>query len=96
MTCDKKEENVIMNKGETMANVEIKILENLKNEFEKVCHSLGMTRDEAFEIFARAVVDEGAMPFEVKASDALLLGPYNSFDEIIKEADQEIEKENKL
>ena len=55
-----------------------------------------MTRDEAFEIFARAVVDEEAMPFEVKASDALLLGPYNSFDEIIKEADQEIEKENKL
>lgn len=79
-----------------MANVEIKMEENLKNEFEKVCDSLGMTRDEAFEIFARAVVNEGAMPFEVKASDTLLLGPYNSFDEIIKEADQEIEKENKL
>lgn len=78
-----------------MANVEIKMEENLKNEFEKVCESMGMTRDEAFEIFARAVVEEGAMPFKIKAKTDLLLGPYDSFDEIIKEADQEIEKENK-
>lgn len=55
-----------------MANVEIKMEENLKNEFEKVCDSLGMTRDEAFEIFARAVVEEGAMPFEVKASGRII------------------------
>lgn len=77
-----------------MANVEIKMEENLKNEFEKVCYSLGMTRDEAFEIFARAVVEEGAMPFKIKAKTDLLLGPYNSFDEILKEIDEEIYAEN--
>ena len=71
MTCDKKEENVIMNKGETMANVEIKMEENLKNEFEKVCDSLGMTRDEAFEIFARAVVEEGKIPLDVEGNTIL-------------------------
>lgn len=71
MTCDKKEENVIMNKGETMANVNIRIEENLKNEFEKVCESMGMTRDEAFEIFARAVVEEGKIPFDVEGNTIL-------------------------
>lgn len=71
MTCDKKEENVIINKGETMANVNIKIEENLKNEFEKVCESMRMTRDEAFEIFARAVVEEGKIPFDVEGNTIL-------------------------
>lgn len=71
MTCDKKEENVIMNKGETMANVNIRIEENLKNEFEKVCESMGITRDEAFEIFARAVVEDGKIPFDVEGNTIL-------------------------
>ena len=60
-----------MNKGETMANVNIRIEENLKNEFEKVCESMGMTRDEAFEIFARAVVEEGKIPFDVEGNTIL-------------------------
>ncbi|WP_036732081.1 type II toxin-antitoxin system RelB/DinJ family antitoxin [Peptoniphilus grossensis] len=51
-----------------MANVNIRIEENLKNEFEKVCESMGMTRDEAFEIFARAVVEEGKIPFDVEGN----------------------------
>lgn len=54
-----------------MANVNIKIEENLKNEFEKVCESMGMTRDEAFEIFARAVVEEGKIPFDVEGNTIL-------------------------
>ena len=54
-----------------MANVEIKMEENLKNEFEKVCDSLGMTRDEAFEIFARAVVEERKIPFDVEGNTIL-------------------------
>lgn len=54
-----------------MANVNIKIEENLKNEFEKVCKSMGMTRDEAFEIFARAVVEEGKIPFDVEGNPIL-------------------------
>ena len=60
-----------MNKGETMANVNIRIEENLKNEFEKVCESMGMTRDEAFENFARAVVEEGKIPFDVEGNTIL-------------------------
>lgn len=60
-----------------MANVEIKIEENLKNEFEKVCDSLGMTSDEAFEIFAREVVEEGKIPFDVEENPIV-----EEFDEI--------------
>lgn len=60
-----------MNKGETMANVNIRIEENLKNEFEKVCESMGMTWDEAFENFARAVVEEGKIPFDVEGNTIL-------------------------
>ncbi|MFR7872555.1 type II toxin-antitoxin system RelB/DinJ family antitoxin [Peptoniphilus grossensis] len=54
-----------------MANVNIRIEENLKNEFEKVCESMGMTRDETFEIFARAVVEEGKIPFDVEGNTIL-------------------------
>ena len=54
-----------------MANVNIKIEENLKNEFEKVCESMGMTRNEAFEIFARAVVEEEKIPFDVEGNTIL-------------------------
>ncbi len=54
-----------------MANVEIKMEENLKNEFEKVCEYMGMTRDEAFEIFARAVVEEGKIPLDVEGNTIL-------------------------
>ncbi|MGR5591256.1 type II toxin-antitoxin system RelB/DinJ family antitoxin [Peptoniphilus grossensis] len=54
-----------------MANVNIRIEENLKNELEKVCESMGMTRDEAFEIFARAVVEEGKIPFDVEGNTIL-------------------------
>ena len=54
-----------------MANVNIKIEENLKNEFEKVCESMCITRDEAFEIFARAVVEEGKIPFDVEGNTIL-------------------------
>ncbi|VYT70147.1 type II toxin-antitoxin system RelB/DinJ family antitoxin [Peptoniphilus gorbachii] len=60
-----------------MANVNIKIEENLKNEFEEVCDSLGMTRDEAFEIFARAVVEEAKIPFDVEENPIV-----EEFDEI--------------
>ena len=32
---------------------------------------MGITRDEAFEIFARAVVEEGKIPFDVEGNTIL-------------------------
>lgn len=60
-----------------MANVNIKIEENLKNEFEEVCKTIGMTSGEAFEIFARVVVEEGKIPFDVEENPIV-----EEFDEI--------------
>mgnify|MGYP001660639775 FL=1 len=75
-------------------NLNIRLDENLKNEFGRICESMGMSMSTAFNVFAKAVVSERAIPFEVKASDDLLLGPYNSFDEILNEVDEEIYAEN--
>lgn len=52
-------------------NLNIRLDENLKNEFGRICESMGMTRDEAFEIFARAVVEEGKIPFDVEGNTIL-------------------------
>lgn len=54
-----------------MAIINIMIEENLKNEFEEVCDSMGITMGEAFEIFAREVVKEGKIPFDVEKNPIL-------------------------
>ena len=57
-----------------MANttISIRIDENVKNEFSKVCDSMGMSMSTAFNIFAKAVVNEESIPFKVKASNPIV------------------------
>ena len=43
--------------------------ENLKRQLDEVCFEFGMTTSTAFNIFARTVVRERKIPFEIKASD---------------------------
>lgn len=43
--------------------------ENLKMEFEKICNYLGMDMSTAINVFARAVVREKKIPFELSDSD---------------------------
>ena len=43
--------------------------ENLKMEFEKICNCLGMDMSTAINVFARAVVREKKIPFELSDSD---------------------------
>ncbi len=38
----------------------------LKEEFDTLCEEMGMNATTAFNIFARAVVREQAIPFEIK------------------------------
>lgn len=49
-----------------MVNVNIRMDENLKKQFEFYCTELGMNMTTAMNIFARAVVREGGLPFELK------------------------------
>lgn len=45
----------------------ISIDDDLKDEFSNVCKEMGLTPSAAFGVFARAVVREQAIPFEVSA-----------------------------
>lgn len=64
-----------------MANVNINIRmdEELKQQFELFCADMGMTMTTAFNIFARKVVKEYRIPFEIggKAPNAETLEALN-------------------
>lgn len=48
-------------------NLNIRIDEDLKNEFSEFCDNVGMTMTTAFTIFARKAVREQRIPFEITA-----------------------------
>ena len=49
----------------SQTNINIRMEENLKKEFEKFCSNVGMTMTTAFCIFAKKVVLEQKIPFEI-------------------------------
>ena len=53
----------------SQATFSIRMDENLKRQFDELCNEFGMTATTAFNVFARAVVREKKIPFEIKASD---------------------------
>jgi len=46
-------------------NVSIRIDENLKREFDNLCHELGLTMTTAFTVFAKTAVRWQGIPFEI-------------------------------
>ena len=52
------------------ATFSIRMDEKLKREFDLLCADFGMNASTAFNIFARAVVREKKIPFEIHASPA--------------------------
>lgn len=79
-----------------MINVNIRMDESLKQQFEFYCNEIGLNMTSAVNVFARAVVREGGIPFDLKVhlpnadtlaaiqeSEALLANPNASrFDSI--------------
>lgn len=59
----------ISEKGGGMAQVafSVRMDSDLKKKFEDLCESLGMNMTTAFNIFARTVVREQGIPFEISA-----------------------------
>ena len=49
----------------TNMNINIRIDRDLKNQFEESCANVGMSMSTAFTIFAKKVVREQRIPFEV-------------------------------
>ena len=46
-------------------NINMRIDEDLKKQFDKTCAELGLSMTSAFNLFARAVVRSGSIPFIV-------------------------------
>ncbi len=60
-----------MNLGETImanTNVNIRMDSDLKKQFENFCSDMGMTMTVAFTVFAKKVVREHRIPFEIGES----------------------------
>ena len=55
------------------ATFSIRMDESLKNQFDNLCKEFGMNASTAFNIFARAVVRERKIPFEICASTSVSL-----------------------
>ncbi len=47
----------------------VRMDERLKRQFDTLCSDFGMNATTAFNVFARAVVREKRIPFEIKSSD---------------------------
>ncbi|NMW84228.1 type II toxin-antitoxin system RelB/DinJ family antitoxin [Peptoniphilus sp. AGMB00490] len=78
----------------SMSSINFRIDSKLKEEMKDTCNRLGLDLTSAFTIYVRKVVSEQRIPFEISVSDNSLLGPYNSFDDILREIDEEIYAEN--
>ncbi|MBQ8459493.1 type II toxin-antitoxin system RelB/DinJ family antitoxin [bacterium] len=46
-------------------NINIRIDDKLKQQFDALCSELGLTMTAAFNIFAKAVVRQNGIPFEI-------------------------------
>lgn len=53
----------------TLATFSVRMDENLKKQFDALCSDFGMNANTAFNVFARAVVREKRIPFEIKSCD---------------------------
>ena len=51
----------------TTTMINFRIDKNLKDEMEEICKSMGLTLTVAFNVFARKLVMERCMPFEITA-----------------------------
>ncbi len=70
-----------------MATLSIRMDDETKNEFDKFCNSVGLSVSAAVNIFAKRVVRDNKIPFEITGDPE----PSEQFLAAIKEA-EEIEK----
>ena len=65
----------------SQTNISIRIDENLKQQFDKLCEELGLSMSTALNIFVKTVVREQRIPFEISLAN-------NSTLKSIKEVEQ--------
>ena len=70
-------------------NINIRVDEEVKKQFEELVSGFGLTVTTAFNVFAKAVIRERKIPFEIIADDGFY-NPYNQ--EMLKKS---IEQSNR-
>lgn len=73
------------------SNINIRIDEELKKQFEKFCEDTGLTMTTAFNIFIKKAVKEQRIPFEITADPFYSAANIERLEKAIKDA-----KEGKL
>ena len=73
------------------SNINIRIDEELKKQFEKFCEDTGLTMTTAFNIFIKKAVKEQRIPFEITADPFYSASNIERLEKAIKDA-----KEGKL
>jgi len=83
----------------SQSNISIRIDENLKKQFDKLCDELGITMSSLINVFIKKTVREQGLPFALSISDynsetqkAIedtengigLHGPFNTVEEMMK------------
>ncbi len=64
------------------ATFSVQMEENLKRQFDGLCQEFGMNTTTAINVFARAVVRECRIPFEIASSDVTRDGAMQIFREL--------------
>lgn len=52
-----------------MANITIRLENNDKQEFARICEKIGLSVSTAFNVFVKSVIREEKIPFELSAKD---------------------------
>ncbi len=68
--------------------VNIRMDENVKKKMEKLCNELGITLSAAFNIFARKMIRENGIPFDVSADPFYSESNMIAIDQSIKEFEE--------
>lgn len=68
--------------------INFRIEENTKKELEKICNELGITMSTAFNIFAKKVIREKRIPFDVSIDPFYSDSNKNALKESIKQLEE--------
>ena len=68
--------------------INFRIEENTKKELEKICNELGITMSTSFNIFAKKVIREKRIPFDVSIDPFYSDSNQNALQESIKQLEE--------
>ncbi len=71
----------------SQTNINIRIDEELKKQFDKFCSDVGMTMTTAFCIFAKKAVKEQRIPFEISVDPFYSTANMERLEKAIKDAE---------